>query len=86
MGTLNKLIDGTYPDEMTLSLKRAKVIVAYLVKRGIDPERLKAKGYGYAKPIIKNAKTIKEKKINVRAEIMILSVNYHKEVLTTITR
>lgn len=37
-----------------LSQKRAESVVQYLIKKGIDPKRLYAKGYGEEKPIAKN--------------------------------
>ncbi|MFZ6000146.1 MAG: OmpA family protein, partial [Bacteroidota bacterium] len=39
---------------MALSQRRAESTVAYLVKKGIDPQRLVAKGYGESKPIARN--------------------------------
>lgn len=35
---------------LSLSEKRAKVVVKYLIDKGIDPERLQAKGYGESTP------------------------------------
>ena len=35
---------------LILSEKRAKVVVKYLIDKGIDPERLQAKGYGESTP------------------------------------
>jgi adhesin transport system outer membrane protein len=37
-----------------LSEKRAKAVMDYIVKKGIDAERLSAKGYGYSKPLAEN--------------------------------
>jgi outer membrane protein, adhesin transport system len=37
-----------------LSEKRAKAVMDYLVKKGIDAKRLSAKGYGYTQPIAEN--------------------------------
>jgi len=37
-----------------LSEKRAKAVMDYIVKKGIDAKRLSAKGYGYSKPIAEN--------------------------------
>ena len=37
-----------------LSEKRAKAVLDYIVKKGIDVKRLTAKGYGYTQPIAEN--------------------------------
>ena len=37
-----------------LSEKRAKAVMDYIIKKGIDAKRLSAKGYGYSKPIAEN--------------------------------
>ncbi|MDP1658026.1 MAG: OmpA family protein, partial [Methylotenera sp.] len=37
-----------------LSEKRAKAVLDYLVKKGVDAKRLTAKGYGYSQPIAEN--------------------------------
>jgi outer membrane protein OmpA-like peptidoglycan-associated protein len=37
-----------------LSQRRAESTVNYLIKKGIAPERLVAKGYGESKPIARN--------------------------------
>ena len=38
-----------------LSEKRAEAVVAYLVERGVSPDRLVARGYGLTRPIATNA-------------------------------
>jgi peptidoglycan-associated lipoprotein len=40
---------------MNLSQKRAQVVVQYLIDKGLDPERLLAKGYGKSTPKIVDA-------------------------------
>jgi peptidoglycan-associated lipoprotein len=45
---------GTHEKNMNLSQRRATSSVNYLVKRGIAPERLVAKGYGETKPVARN--------------------------------
>ncbi len=37
-----------------LSEKRAKAVMDYIIKKGIDAKRLSAKGYGYSQPIAEN--------------------------------
>jgi OOP family OmpA-OmpF porin len=57
---LNGRIDG-YADStgneaynIDLSERRAKAVRDYLVSKGIDPERLSTKGFGYADPVASN--------------------------------
>ncbi|MBK8670291.1 MAG: OmpA family protein [Saprospiraceae bacterium] len=68
---------GNDPYNMDLSSKRAKSAVEYLVLRGMDPERLVAKGYGETKPVnnCRNGIECTEDKHseNRRTEIKILS-------------
>lgn len=54
-----------------LSQQRAEAIVSYLTEKGIDPSRLKAKGYGFSKPIADN-NTEKGRAMNRRTEIKII--------------
>jgi outer membrane protein OmpA-like peptidoglycan-associated protein len=49
---------GKYKRNIALSLKRAKAVKLYLIKKGIKASRLTAKGYGPDKPL-KNCKTIR---------------------------
>ena len=55
----------------SLSLRRAKSVVNYLVKNGISSNRLVAKGYGFDKPISTND-TDEGRKKNRRSEITII--------------
>lgn len=52
---------------------RASSIKNYLVLNGISEKRIIAKGYNNSKPIIKNAQTEEEHKLNRRTEIKIIS-------------
>jgi outer membrane protein OmpA-like peptidoglycan-associated protein/tetratricopeptide (TPR) repeat protein len=45
---------GKPEDNLTLSGARAKAVMEYLIKEGIDKERLKAKGFGETKPKYSN--------------------------------
>ena len=47
---------GSFPYNMNLSNNRAKSVVNYLRKLGIDKQRLSYKGYGEAKPLVPNEK------------------------------
>ena len=60
---------GTEEYNQELSEKRAKAIVEYLVKKGIDPLRLTTKGYGFNKPAAPND-TPENRARNRRVEIM----------------
>ncbi len=54
-----------------LSENRAKSVKAFLERQGINPSRIKAVGYGMAKPRASN-ETEKGRKINRRIEILII--------------
>lgn len=45
---------GNNEKNSLLSLKRAEEVVNYLIKTGIKPQRLEAKGYGADKPLLQN--------------------------------
>ena len=60
--------EGTAAYNQTLSERRAKAVVDYLISKGISKNRLKWKGYGSSKPI-PNAK---KKKQNRRMEFRVL--------------
>jgi outer membrane protein OmpA-like peptidoglycan-associated protein len=55
-----------------LSDYRAATIKAKLIEKGIDANRIETTGYGGAKMIIENAKTLEEIEQNVRVEVQIL--------------
>ena len=57
---------------LTLSLDRANTVRAYLLTKGIDPERVIAKGYGMTVPIEDN-KTEEGRAQNRRTEVTILN-------------
>ena len=54
---------------LALSENRAKVILNYLVSKGIDEDRLLYKGYGGTKPVATNDSEDNKKK-NRRVEIV----------------
>lgn len=62
---------GSDPDNLRLSQQRAEAIRNYLVKKGIQPARLLAKGYGATQPVADNA-TEQGRQLNRRTEIKIL--------------
>jgi OOP family OmpA-OmpF porin len=62
--------DSSGPDELNLKLtqERAHAVAEYLVKAGIDPSRLVARGYGEADPIASND-TTEGRAMNRRVEL-----------------
>ncbi len=58
---------------MTLSQNRAESAVEYLNTKGIDADRMVARGYGERELIVPNAKTEEEHQRNRRTEFTILS-------------
>lgn len=67
-GHTNGLCDDDYCN--MLSEKRAKAVVEYLIKNGIDRNRLTYKGLGKTQPIADN-KTVAGRQANQRVEFMI---------------
>ncbi|MDX5345881.1 MAG: OmpA family protein, partial [Hymenobacteraceae bacterium] len=67
--------DNTGPADINqrLSEERASAVVQYLTQRGINQERLQAKGYGYAKPVADNS-TEEGRKRNRRTEFSIIEI------------
>ena len=62
---------GKDKENLVLSLQRANTIKQYLMKNGIKPERLIAKGYGATKPLDDNSTEAGRSK-NRRTEVRIL--------------
>ena len=62
---------GSDSYNLKLSLDRANSVMAFLVKSGIDPERLSVNGYGKNKPISPND-TEEGRQLNRRIEIIVL--------------
>ena len=71
-GHTNILVD----DDMGLKLStnRAKAVADYLIKKGVDRDRLVVKGYGKSRPIVKESSAAANKE-NQRVELKILSTN-----------
>jgi peptidoglycan-associated lipoprotein len=57
-----------------LSQQRAQSAVNYIISRGIESNRMKAKGYGETQLIVKNAKTEEEHQINRRTEFKVVEL------------
>ncbi|NOZ86831.1 MAG: OmpA family protein [Deltaproteobacteria bacterium] len=64
--------DGPAAYNLRLSERRANAVRDYLVEKGIDPERLKAVGFGESQPIASN-RTRKGKAMNRRVEFNIIN-------------
>ena len=52
----------------TLSTRRANSVRDYLVRRGVDPSRLTAQGFGPDRPVFAGATTDAEHEANRRVE------------------
>ena len=63
---------GTENYNLKLSQNRAASVKSYLVKKGINEERVLAKGYGESDPIADNY-TENGRKLNRRTEVRIIS-------------
>ncbi len=62
---------GSDKNNLKLSERRAKAMREYLIKQGVDPKQLTAKGYGEQNPIASNA-TREGREKNRRTEMRIL--------------
>jgi outer membrane protein OmpA-like peptidoglycan-associated protein len=62
---------GKPASNLKLSLDRANAVRDYLIGKGINPERLTAKGYGMTEPIAEN-NTEEGRAQNRRTEVKIL--------------
>ncbi|MEP4531924.1 MAG: OmpA family protein [Cyclobacteriaceae bacterium] len=65
--------DNAY--NMDLSNRRAQSAVNYMIRKGVESERITAKGYGETQLIIKNAQTEEEHQKNRRTEFKVLRYN-----------
>ncbi|MCX3067679.1 OmpA family protein [Cetobacterium somerae] len=61
---------GAYSYNMNLSVKRARSVADYLVRRGVNPNRVTINGYGPDRPIASNS-TASGRAQNRRVEIQI---------------
>ncbi|MGB5978307.1 MAG: OmpA family protein, partial [Cyclobacteriaceae bacterium] len=65
--------DDDYND--VLSQRRAESAVEYIINQGIEPQRLRAKGYGEQRLIVKNAQTEAQHQRNRRTEFKVIEYN-----------
>lgn len=63
---------GSSEINYSLSLKRAESVKDYLISKGIEPHRIRTKGYGEMQPIAANT-TDEGRRLNRRTELVILS-------------
>jgi outer membrane protein OmpA-like peptidoglycan-associated protein len=63
---------GSAEANQVLSERRAKAIVDFLIRNGIEPVRLSYVGYGFAKPIAPNT-TAEGRSQNRRTEFKLIS-------------
>ena len=62
---------GKPSENLSLSNNRAKAVVTYLISKGIQPQRLSAKGFGETKPVADN-KTEEGRAKNRRTEMTVV--------------
>ena len=69
--------DARQTDEYNLSLswRRARSAVSYIINEGVKSERITAKGYGETQLLIKNAETEEQHQKNRRTEFKVLRYN-----------
>lgn len=67
-------LQGGYSYSEELSQQRAESVMRYLIQKGIDKERMSAKGYGKEHPVVKDEKNFQDRRKNQRVEIKILSI------------
>jgi outer membrane protein OmpA-like peptidoglycan-associated protein len=63
---------GKWDYNKNLSQKRAEAVKDYLTKKGIDPRRVKAVGYGESKPLASNDDEDEGRELNRRVEFKVL--------------
>jgi outer membrane protein OmpA-like peptidoglycan-associated protein len=63
---------GSVTNNLTLSQTRARVMVNYLINRGINGSRLVAKGFGGVKPVASNILE-KERRLNRRVDFRLIN-------------
>lgn len=63
---------GPWQYNRSLSQKRAEAVKDFLTKKGIDPRRIKAAGYGESKPLASNDDEQDGRELNRRVEFKVL--------------
>ena len=70
---------ATVEYNQNLSQRRAESAVLYIISKGINKNRMTAKGYGESQLIILNAKNEEEHQINRRTEFKVTSYEFVDE-------
>ena len=65
---------GDAASNKSLSLKRANAVVDYLISKGVDQNRVSAKGYGSERPIVSNDDESGGREVNRRTEIEVVGL------------
>jgi outer membrane protein OmpA-like peptidoglycan-associated protein len=63
---------GTKEFNKALSLRRANAVRSFLTSKGVDPRRIKTKGYGEERPIASNDDEQEGRELNRRVEFKVL--------------
>ncbi|MDQ3191820.1 MAG: OmpA family protein [Bacteroidota bacterium] len=63
---------GSEDYNMKLSIKRAQNVVDYLISKGVDKNRLAAKGYGESQPLKKKAQSEEDHQTNRRTTLKVI--------------
>jgi Outer membrane protein and related peptidoglycan-associated (lipo)proteins len=71
-GHTNNLLHPYADKALDLSTKRAKSVADWLISKGVSPDRVQYKGYGWTKPVEPNT-TPEGRKRNQRVEVTILT-------------
>jgi outer membrane protein OmpA-like peptidoglycan-associated protein len=66
-------IIGSKIANVKLSQQRAEAVKSFLVSKGIDPRKIKTRGYGNEKPLASNDDEKEGREFNRRVEFKVLS-------------